>query len=133
MSLARAVEDDNLEICRQIVENADDKNPARLKYHTVKAHDSNSLTFVDTGIPCPTDTHTPLHDAAKNGQLEICRLIIENIEEKNPHDACGNTPLLCAVMEGHLEVCRLIIDHVEDKNPKRFCQHGFCCAGVPFS
>ena len=61
-----------------------------------------------------------LHRAVQDEEnLEICRLIIENVEEKNPKDHYGVTPLHRAAKEGHLEICRLIIENVEEKNPKR--------------
>ena len=39
---------------------------------------------------------TALHIAAKNGYLDVCKLIAENIEEKNPQDYWGTTPLQVA-------------------------------------
>ena len=39
---------------------------------------------------------TALHFAAKNGCLDVCKLIAENIEEKNPKDCWGETPLQMA-------------------------------------
>mgnify|MGYP001157521576 CR=1 FL=1 len=39
---------------------------------------------------------TALHFAAKNGYLNVCKLIAENIEEKNPQDHFGKTPLQMA-------------------------------------
>ena len=35
---------------------------------------------------------TPLHYAAATGDLDICRLIIKNIKDKNPTDHRGETP-----------------------------------------
>ena len=35
---------------------------------------------------------TPLHVAARNGHLEVCKLIIANTEERNPIDNFGLTP-----------------------------------------
>ena len=39
---------------------------------------------------------TALHFAAKNGYFNVCKLIAENIEEKNPQDHFGKTPLQMA-------------------------------------
>ena len=39
---------------------------------------------------------TALHFAAKNGYLNVCKLIAENIEEKNPQDYWGKTPFQMA-------------------------------------
>jgi len=64
---------------------------------------------------------TPLHEAARNGHLEICKLIMETIDDKNPairkRRKDGWTPLHEAAENGHLEVCRLIFDNAEDKDP----------------
>ena len=60
---------------------------------------------------------TPLHGAAENGHLEVCSLIIDAIDNKNPADAYGNTPLHAAARSGHLEVVRLIVENITDKSP----------------
>ena len=52
---------------------------------------------------------TPLHEAAKNGELLKCKSIIENLDNKNPTDDFGQTPLHLAAANGHLDVCKLII------------------------
>ena len=55
--------------------------------------------------------------AAKLGHLDLCKLIIENVEDKNPRDKFGWTPLHQAAVLGHLSVCKLILENVKDKNP----------------
>ena len=60
---------------------------------------------------------TPLHTAAINGNLHLCRLLVENNPVKNPADNFGTTPLHWAASLGHLEICNLIIKKVRDKNP----------------
>ena len=32
------------------------------------------------------DGSTPLHYAARNGYLEVCKLIMNNVQEKNPRE-----------------------------------------------
>ena len=61
ISLRRAVEENNVEIVRKIVEKSQYKNPAD-----------------DRGF-------TPMHRAAELGHLEIFRLIMENVQDKNPY------------------------------------------------
>ena len=61
---------------------------------------------------------TPLHEAAGYGHLQVCKLIIENIEDKNPKNNLGDTPLHLAAKSGHFEVCKLIIENTEDINSK---------------
>ena len=60
---------------------------------------------------------TPLHVASENGHLEVCKLIIEKVNDKNPKCEILKTPLHCAAIGGHLEICRLILNNVQDKNP----------------
>ena len=60
---------------------------------------------------------TPLHWAAGKGQFEICKLIIENVLQKNPPDMNGKTPLHCAASSGHLEICKLIMRNIRDTCP----------------
>ena len=48
---------------------------------------------------------TPLHYAAKTGQMAICNFIMQNIEEKNPKDEHGKTPIDFAAENGQLDTC----------------------------
>ena len=36
---------------------------------------------------------TPLHEAAYKGNLELCKLFMDKLEDKNPKDNTGKTPL----------------------------------------
>ena len=54
---------------------------------------------------------TPLHKTAENGHLEICQLIIENVNDKNPTDFFKSTPLHKAAANGYVEICQLIMGH----------------------
>ena len=83
MSLKRAVEENSVDTCRQILLYAKDKNPRGY-----------------AGV-------TPLDLAAKKGHLEICRLIMDNVHDKNPLDNRGNTPQDRARRGRHHEVARL--------------------------
>ena len=62
-------------------------------------------------------TITPLHCAAINGNLEKCKLILNNVDDINSKCEDGNTPFHWATMNGHLDVCRLFIERNNDKNP----------------
>ena len=44
-------------------------------------------------IPSDIDGNTPLHGAAENGHLNICQLIMDCVEIKNPKNNIGKTPL----------------------------------------
>ena len=61
---------------------------------------------------------TPLHEAAKIGNLPILELIIENHEDINCRDGYGWTPLHWAAESGRLEICQLIYPLIKEKNPE---------------
>ena len=68
--------------------------------------------------------NTLLHFAVNVCQLEVCKLLLENIQDKNPANDVQSTPLHWAVVKArnnshphyHLEICKLLWSHVEDKN-----------------
>ena len=62
---------------------------------------------------------TPLHFAANNGHLEICQLIMNNVDDKNPNAnwAGEASPYHLAAEKGHVEVCKLFLETLTDKNP----------------
>ena len=51
-----------------------------------------------------------LLDAAEIGDVEVCRLLIEQGADVNATDDGGITPLHCAATEGHVDVCRFLIE-----------------------
>ena len=61
---------------------------------------------------------TPLHFAAQEGHTEICKFLIEIVEDKNPLNKTGLSLLHCAANKGRLETYKLIMEHFKDKNPK---------------
>ena len=123
----------NFEICKFIIDQVEDKNPANetghTPFHIAAKHDRNNshfdicqLIFEATGFHNPSDKYgeTPLHSAAFNGNLKICEMIIEKVDHKNPASNRWNendTPLHRAAKEGHFEICKLIIEKVVVKNP----------------
>ena len=59
-----------------------------------------------------------LHSAAKGGHLDICKFILENIQEdKNPADNVGFTALHYAAIFNNLELFKLILHDVENAIP----------------
>ena len=46
---------------------------------------------------------TPAYFAAKYGHYDICQLIIDNVDDKNPKDKYHNTPLHKAAENGNFE------------------------------
>ena len=68
----------------------------------------------------PRDNHgqTPLHLAAKNGHLKVCKAIIKEADDKNPKDNRGMTPFHIAALMGHEKICKVFMSSVDDYNPK---------------
>ena len=60
---------------------------------------------------------TPLHQAAIDGQFEIVRFIVYNVNEINPSDDSGWTPLHAAAMHGYFDIYKYLLERVKDKNP----------------
>ena len=55
---------------------------------------------------------TPLLLAAKNGQVEKFKLLLDYNEDKNPRRKIGYgfTPFHYAVLHGHLPICKIIVE-----------------------
>ena len=47
----------------------------------------------------------------------MCEIIIERIQDKNPHNNTGETPLHLAAMEGHVKIVKLFLENLKHKNP----------------
>jgi len=60
-----------------------------------------------------SDHWTPLHYSVANGHYEVSKLIVDEIEIKNPKTPSGWTPLHCA---SKVKLCQLILEQVIDKN-----------------
>ncbi len=63
--------------------------------------------------PSRNDGCTPLHLVAENGQLKVCELILNNIQDKMPETLSGITPAMLASDNGHSEVTHLIDFHLK--------------------
>ena len=59
-----------------------------------------------------------LRIAAAKGNLEICKLIITNLQINRITEQKYETPLHAAAKNGHLEIYKLIMKGFQDKNPK---------------
>jgi hypothetical protein len=57
---------------------------------------------------------TPLHWAAKNGHVEIARVLLQNGAEVNVRNNYGNTPLHYAAIHGHVDILHLLVENGAD-------------------
>ena len=57
---------------------------------------------------------TPLHNAAKEGHLEIVRYLVEKKAEIVCYDTSGNTPLHLAARKNHLDVVKFLTGKVKN-------------------
>jgi ankyrin repeat protein len=71
------------------------------------------------------DGWTLLHHAVRLGDLRLCKLVIDNTDDKNPRGKLGLTPYHCAAWIGNLEICELIASQIrfEPLQEKRLFDH----------
>ena len=62
------------------------------------------------------DSYTLLHAAARYGDLELCKLLIENSKDKNCADRYGWTPLHYAAINGHVAIYELFSEYFGDNH-----------------
>ena len=73
-------------------------------------------------LPHTQTTNTPMHLAAKLGNTDCVKAIMDAVEEefeKCPEDALGDTPLHWAAAHGRLETCRMINEVLPDNENMR--------------
>ena len=56
------------------------------------------------------EKHTPMHDAAANGHLDVIRYLVEAGADMEREDYFGSTPLLRAAQQGHTNVVSYLLD-----------------------
>ena len=61
---------------------------------------------------------TLLHNVSTEGRLDIVKIIVPSLSDKNPKQLNGYTPLHYAASKGHLEIVMYLCDQLQDKNPK---------------
>ena len=72
---------------------------------------------VDDCNPKSADGTTPLHITAKNGNIELCQLIVDKLEDQG-RDEDYETPYTLAVRNNHPEIVKMLIDKVDNPNPE---------------
>ena len=78
-----------------------------LKYHYATIHKGEKIPEVKN--PADHNGVTPLHKAAKEGHMNICKMLLENTNDKDPVDEDGNTPLKIAARNNNLELIKLLL------------------------
>ena len=64
------------------------------------------------------DLDVILQAVAEYGFLNICILIMERLEDKNPRNSNGQTPFHFAAMFGRLKICKVFVKLLAEKNPR---------------
>jgi uncharacterized protein len=59
-----------------------------------------------------------IHDATKNGDIEVIEQLLETGVDVNTEDEDGQTPLRCAADAGHTDVTKMLIEHGADVNAR---------------
>ena len=58
-----------------------------------------------------------LHFAAREGQTEVCRYLLEELKlDANTKDEAGDTPLVHAARQGQIDTAKYLLDHGADPN-----------------
>lgn len=81
----------------------------------------NILELESEKNPKDIEGNTPLHLAARKGNLEVFLLIKEKVEDINPKNGHDNTPLHRAALSHEIcakQIVEMIIQNVVEKNPK---------------
>jgi ankyrin repeat protein len=141
-----AAKEGHLEICKLIIDNESETHPRDFRGKTPLHYAARSghhkvykfimdLSRMEDKNPGDNFGRTPLHISVKRCDkyfqkkevssptittedfFELFKIIIENVEDKNPGDMTGWTPLHEATHRGLTEVCELISDNVLDRNP----------------
>jgi len=61
-------------------------------------------------------TATPLFEAAKNGRMDIVRLLLDRGAKPNIPEEHGNSPLHTAAKQGHIGIVQLLLNNGADPN-----------------
>ena len=112
-----AIATNNYHLCENIIKKTSKKNPTGGLEFSFRPWNHPAKFSLEMNFFQPDTKITPLHMAALNGDIEICKLVMQNTNELNPRTNFGTTPLLIAATNGHLNVYTLIAEKVEDKNP----------------
>ena len=138
-AFSTANSNDHLEVCKLILEYFDDKSPkigciysefhiaAEFGYYEVCELIMNAEGIKNKNPVNEDHGETPLHKAATEGHVKICKLILENVVDKCPIAHKGITPLHCSARSGHSETCELILQNIDKEEASIQCFKCYVC------
>ena len=92
------------ELCKHVLEKTAENNPS---------------IVIHISIPIVTG-YTLLHFSAEIGNLDLAKLIMNRIEDKNPIDSHKNTCLHFAARRGNIALYKFFMNNAEDNMPDNF-------------
>ena len=84
--------------------------PEIVKFLILNGAEVNPPEYKDTTTNCFVAPTTPLHLAARDGELEIVKILVENGARINIRNREGETPLYLAASRGRNEVTEYLLD-----------------------
>ncbi|CAJ1345316.1 unnamed protein product, partial [Effrenium voratum] len=123
-ALDAAVQSDQLQILRRLLEAGADKDVLDMNYFTpmhtaaMSGHEEIVRCLLAAGAaPDKSDRfgNRPLHGAAYYGHPELARLLLEAGADKDSSNNHGRTPMHNAAMNGHEKVVRVLLEAGADK------------------
>lgn len=93
----------------------------KLLLTAAKSSDSAAVEgLLSRGAPFSTDWlgTSPLHFAAKNDDIDTCRILLDNGISKDAKTKVERTPLHLAAYEGHLNIVQLLLANKCDIDAK---------------
>ena len=116
-----AAEKGHFSICKLIIDGVQIINPS--SGMPSEALIINSIQIMNTLEPSDCFGNTPLHKAAMNGHLSVVKLLIDNVQDKNPENDDKDTPFKMAARYEHWSVCLHIVGYIQDLNLEDDCKN----------
>ena len=92
------------ELCKHVLDKTGENNPSIVNHIPI---------LIITG-------YTALHFSAEIGRLDLAKLIMNRIEDKNPIDSHKNTCLHFAAIRGDIALYKFFMNYAEDNMPDNF-------------